>query len=56
MKTRWVEKKIAEIQNWMKLNEGQMFLPTMDFEDILHKKEVEHKKEMLDILLKIKQH
>ena len=56
MKIVWVEKKIAEIQDWLKLNEGQTFLPTMEIEDLLHKKEVAHKKEVLDILTRIRHH
>lgn len=56
MNIPWVEKQIAEIQNWLKLNEGQGFLPTMDVEDLLHKKEVAHKKEVLDILTRIRHH
>lgn len=56
MKILWVEKMIAEIKNWLKLNEGQMFLPTMDEDDLLHKKEVAHKKEVLEILIRIKRH
>ena len=56
MKIAWVEKQIADIQDWLKLNEGQTFLPTMDIEDLLHKKEVAHKKEVLDILTKIRHH
>tara|TARA_E500000318_G_C3523094_1_gene197227 strand:+ start:750 stop:905 length:156 start_codon:yes stop_codon:yes gene_type:complete len=51
-----VEKQIAEIKDWLKLNEGQLCLPTMDMDDVLHKKEVEHKKEVLEILTRIKQH
>lgn len=47
---------IADIQDWLKLNEGQTFLPTMDEDDFLHKKEVAHKKELLDILIKIRHH
>jgi hypothetical protein len=48
-----VEKEIAEIKNWLELNEGQSFLPTMDMDDLLHKKEVAHKKEVLEILFQI---
>ena len=47
---------IADIQDWLTLNEGQTFLPTMDEDDLLHKKEVAHKKEVLDILTKIRHH
>ena len=47
---------IADIQDWLKLNEGQMFLPCMDEDDLLHKKEVAHQKEILDILIKIRHH
>ena len=56
MKINWVENMIADIQDWLKLNEGQMFLPCMDEDDLLHKKEVAHKKEVLDILTKIRHH
>ena len=56
MKIDWVEKKIAEILDWLKLNEGQSFLPTMDVDDLLHKKEVAHKREVLAILTKIRHH
>ena len=52
----WVEKKIAEILNWLELNEGQSFPPTMDVDDLLHKQEVEHKKEVLNILTRIRHH
>jgi hypothetical protein len=51
-----VEKQIKEVKNWLELNEGQAFLPTMDMDDLLHKKEVAHKKEVLDILTKIRHH
>ena len=56
MKIPWVEKKIAEILDWLKLNEGQSFLPTMDVDDLLHKKEVAHKREVLAILTRIRHH
>ena len=56
MKIAWVEQMIADIQDWLRLNEGQTFLPTMDEDDLLHKKEVAHKKEVLDILTKIRHH
>jgi hypothetical protein len=56
MKIPWVEKKIAEILDWLKLNEGQSFLPTMDMDDLLHKKEVAHKREVLAILTRIRHH
>ena len=56
MNIPWVEKEIAEIKNWLELNEGQAFLPTMDMDDALHKKEVAHKKEVLEILTRIKHH
>jgi len=52
----WVEKQIKEVKNWLELNEGQAFLPTMDMDDLLHKKEVAHKKEVLDILTRIRHH
>ena len=52
----WVEKQIKEVKNWLKLNEGQSFLPTMDVDDLLHKKEVAHKKEILAILIRIRHH
>ena len=52
----WVEKKIAEILDWLELNEGQSFLPTMDMDDLLHKQEVAHKREVLDILTRIRHH
>lgn len=56
MKIPWVENQIADILNWLELNEGQSFLPTMDMDDLLHKKEVAHKKEVLDILTRIRHH
>tara|TARA_S200002703_G_scaffold64641_1_gene55927 strand:- start:1936 stop:2106 length:171 start_codon:yes stop_codon:yes gene_type:complete len=56
MQIKWVEDKIKEIEQWLKLNEGQAFLPTMDVDDLLHKKEVAHKKEVLDILTRIRHH
>ena len=56
MKIPWVEKRIKEIKNWLELNEGQSFLPTMDVDDLLHKKEVAHKREVLAILNRIRHH
>ena len=56
MQIPWVEKQIKEVKNWLELNEGQSFLPTMDVDDLLHKKEVAHKKEVLDILTRIRHH
>ena len=56
MKIPWVEKRIKEIKNRLELSEGQSFLPTMDVDDLLHKKEVEHKKEVLNILTRIRHH
>ena len=56
MKIPWVENQIADTLNWLELNEGQSFLPTMDMDDLLHKKEVAHKKQVLDILTKIRHH
>ena len=56
MNIPWVEKQIKEVKNWLKLNEGQSFLPTMDVDDLLHKQEVEHKKEVLNILTRIRHH
>jgi hypothetical protein len=56
MKILWVEKQIKDIQDWLKLNEAQSFLPTMDVEDLLHKKDVECNKKILDILTRIKHH
>ena len=56
MNIPWVEEQIKEVKNWLKLNEGQSFLPTMDVDDLLHKKEVAHKKEILAILIRIRHH
>jgi hypothetical protein len=56
MQVNWVEKKIVEIENWLTLNKGQMFFPTMDVDNILHKKDIKHKEELLSILLKIRNH
>ena len=56
MNIPWVEKQIKEVKNWLKLNEGQSFLPTMDVADLLHKKEVAHKREVLAILTRIRHH
>ena len=56
MNIPWVEKQIKEVKNWLKLNEGQSFLPTMDVDDLLHKKEVAHKREVLGILTRIRHH
>ena len=56
MNIPWVEKQIKEVKNWLKLNEGQSFLPTMDEDDLLHKKEVAHKREILAILTRIRHH
>ena len=56
MNILWIERQIKEVKDWLKLNEGQSILPTMDVDDLLHKKEVEHKKEILSILTKIKLH
>ena len=54
MNILWIERQIKEVKDWLKLNEGQSILPTMDVDDLLHKKEVEHKKEILSILTRIK--
>ncbi len=56
MNIPWVEKQIKEVKNWLKLNEGQSFLPTMDVDDLLHKQELAHKKEVLAILTRIRHH
>ena len=56
MKILLVEKHIKEIQDWLKLNESQSFLRTMDVEDLLHKKDVDCNKKILDILTRIKHH
>ena len=56
MNIPWVEKQIKEVKKWLKLNEAQSFLPTMDVDDLLHKKEVAHKKEILAILIRIRHH
>tara|TARA_B100001093_G_C26023370_1_gene674845 strand:- start:155 stop:325 length:171 start_codon:yes stop_codon:yes gene_type:complete len=56
MKIPWVEKQIKEVKDWLELNDGQSFLPTMDMDDLFHKKEVAHKKEVLKILTKIRKH
>jgi hypothetical protein len=55
MQANLLEKRITEIENWLSLNEGQMFFPIMEEEDLLHKQEVKHKKEILNILEGIKQ-
>ena len=55
MKKHLLKRKIDEIENWLKLNEGQMFLPTMDEEDLLNKQDVKHKKETLDLLKELNQ-
>lgn len=54
MEGNWIEKKISEVKDWLELNEGQMFLPTMDAEDLIHKQLVAHKKEILNILERVK--
>jgi|TARA_R110000772_G_scaffold37681_2_gene89408 hypothetical protein len=54
MQTNLLEKRIEEVEHWLELNEGQMFLPTMDEDDLLHKKEVKHQKETLDLLKQLK--
>ena len=56
MNIPWVEKQIKEVKDWLKLNEGQSFLPTMDVDDLLHKQEVAHKREVLAILTRIRHH
>tara|TARA_R110000803_G_scaffold173325_1_gene236065 strand:- start:285 stop:476 length:192 start_codon:yes stop_codon:yes gene_type:complete len=55
MKKHLLNKKIHEIENWLKLNEDQMYLPTMDEEDLLNKQNVKHKKETLDLLKELNQ-
>ncbi len=52
----WVEELIADTQYWLDINARQGTLPTMTLEDELFKQEVRHKKQMLDLLLKFKQH
>ena len=54
MKLDWVENQITEINEWLKHNEKQAVLPTMDIEDALHKQEVKHKKEMREVLVRIR--
>lgn len=56
MEINWVDKNIKEIKDWLSLNETQSFLPTMDIEDLLHKKDVACNKKILDILTRIKHH
>ena len=55
MQAKLLKKRIEDLEKWLELNEGQMFLPTMEEEDLLHKQEVKHKKETLNILEQIKQ-
>ena len=50
----WINNKIKKIEEWLKLNEHQASLPTMEIEDALHKKEVTHQKEILSLLHKFK--
>lgn len=54
MQTNLLEKRIKDLENWLTLHEGQMFLPTMDEDDLLHKKEVKHQKETLDLLKQLR--
>ena len=50
MSKKEISQKIKEIEGWLSLNEGQLFLPIMEMDQLLHKQEVKHKKEMLTLL------
>ena len=54
MQAKLLEKKIEDVENWLELNEGQMFLPTMEEEDLLNKEKVKHQKETLDLLKQLR--
>ena len=54
MQTELIEKKIKSIEDWLEQNEGQMFLPTMEEEDLLHKKDVQNQKNILDTLKELR--
>jgi len=54
MKTNLLEKRIEDVENWLELNEGQMFLPTMEEEDLLNKEKVKHQRETLDLLKQLR--
>ena len=53
----WIEleKKIADTEYWLHINEHQMSLPLMCEEDVVAQQEVRHKKEILDLCNKFKQ-
>ena len=54
MQTNLLEKRIKEVEHWLELNEGQMFLPTMNEDGLLHEKEVKRQKKALDLLKQLK--
>jgi len=54
MKRSLLEKRIEVLENWLELNESQMFLPTMEEEDILNKEKVKHQRETLDLLKQLR--
>lgn len=52
----WIQNKIDDIEYWLYINERQSILPTMDEESALIKQEIAHKKEMLELLHKFRNH
>ena len=54
MQANLLEKRIEAVENWLELNEGQMFLPTMEEEDLLNKEKIKHQREALDLLKQLR--
>lgn len=54
MKANLIEKRIKDIENWLELNEGQMFFESMKQEQIINEREVSNQKKILDLLKKTK--
>jgi hypothetical protein len=52
----WIQDKINDIEHWLYINEKQVMLPTMDEESALFNQEIEHKKEMLNLLHQFRNH
>jgi len=52
----WLTQKIKETEKWLSKNQRQASLPTMEIEDALHKQEVSHKREILNLLHQFRHH
>jgi hypothetical protein len=52
----FIDIKIRETEDWLKANEKQATLPMMTIEEELLKREVKHKKEMLDLCHQFRHH